>query len=245
MGKIGYGYGSEFHLLRWMGRHRSEINRLVLASLDKEGSDINWLDFPFAGSGKSLDAEWKGLDFLPKNSSIKKQWADFWPTGKGIHNWDLVGRLNKSDKAEWILVEAKAHIGEINSSCTATAQQSINKIAEAFESVKKSFGVDKARNWMSPYYQHTNRISVLGFCINMTFPPNYSLSTFVEIKDRLPTKNGRQTVLRIKKAGGKHYIVRILMWVFPSSIRLLLTFINYSCPLSEVHSITFEPPKQK
>jgi hypothetical protein len=187
MGKIGYGDGSEFHLLRWMGRHRSEINRLVLASLDKEGSDINWLDFPFAGSGKSLDAEWKGLDFLPKNSSIKKQWADFWPTGKGIHNWDLVGRLNKSDKAEWILVEAKAHIGEINSSCTATAQQSINKIAEAFESVKKSFGVDKARNWMSPYYQHTNRISVLWFLHQHDIPAKLLFIYFCG--DKRPTSH--------------------------------------------------------
>ena len=29
MGRMGYGYGSEFHLLRWMGRHRELLNQIV------------------------------------------------------------------------------------------------------------------------------------------------------------------------------------------------------------------------
>ncbi len=163
MGKIGYGYGSEFHLLRWMGRHRTEFNKHILEAIGKEGTDIDWLDFPFAGSVKSLDSEWKGLDFLPNNLSVKKDWSQYWPNGKGIQNWDLVGRLNKPSKVEWVLVEAKAHIGEISSNCMATAKQSIRKISEAFDSVKKAAGVDAAQNWMSPYYQYTNRIAVLWF----------------------------------------------------------------------------------
>ena len=29
MGKIGYTYGSEWHLLRYLGYHRNELNRQI------------------------------------------------------------------------------------------------------------------------------------------------------------------------------------------------------------------------
>jgi len=30
MGKMALGYGSEFHLLRWTGRHRNEFDKRVI-----------------------------------------------------------------------------------------------------------------------------------------------------------------------------------------------------------------------
>jgi hypothetical protein len=47
MGKMGYGYGSECHLLRWMGRHRKAFDVAVLSAIKREGSKIDWLDFNF------------------------------------------------------------------------------------------------------------------------------------------------------------------------------------------------------
>lgn len=29
MGKIGFGYGSEYQLMRFLGRHRNEFNRRI------------------------------------------------------------------------------------------------------------------------------------------------------------------------------------------------------------------------
>ena len=43
MGKLGYG--SEFHLLRWMGRHRKVFDARVSEKLSV--SSVEWLDFQF------------------------------------------------------------------------------------------------------------------------------------------------------------------------------------------------------
>lgn len=63
MAEIGNGYGSECHLLRYLGRHRKSLNDAVLKALGCNGS-IEWLDFLFDERKVWKDAEWKGLDFL-------------------------------------------------------------------------------------------------------------------------------------------------------------------------------------
>jgi len=35
LSKIGYGHGSEYHLLRWMGRHRHAFDSAVLAAVGR------------------------------------------------------------------------------------------------------------------------------------------------------------------------------------------------------------------
>jgi len=92
MSTIGYGYGSEWHLLRYLGYHRSQLNRAILVAI--VGSDdepiepaavrepaaagvdmLTWLDFEPASEPswrpgswhkpiKVHDREHAGLDFL-------------------------------------------------------------------------------------------------------------------------------------------------------------------------------------
>src|SRR5262245_19847757 len=118
MGKLGYGYGSEFHLLRWMGRHRDEFDAAVLKALGETQSHIHWLDFEFTNAGK--DSEWKGIDFISEKPTLRQEWESFWPNKRGIHNWDAVGILQTANGPEWIVVEAKAHAKEILSDCKAS-----------------------------------------------------------------------------------------------------------------------------
>ena len=40
MGRMGYGYGSELHLLRWMGRHRNKFNDEVSKAIGVKGEKI-------------------------------------------------------------------------------------------------------------------------------------------------------------------------------------------------------------
>lgn len=76
MGKMGNGYGSEFHLLRYLGYPRHGLNRAVE---NKNGGRVSdWLDFPTGGEGK-LDMEWKGVDFVDSASGVKSAWVKFWP----------------------------------------------------------------------------------------------------------------------------------------------------------------------
>ena len=53
MGHLGYGYGSEFQLLRFMGRHRNFLDDEIKKQINIVG-DIKWLDFEFTDLRNSL-----------------------------------------------------------------------------------------------------------------------------------------------------------------------------------------------
>ena len=48
MSKVGYGYGSEYHLMRYLAYHRGVLKQQVDEATG--GELINWLDFPFSAS---------------------------------------------------------------------------------------------------------------------------------------------------------------------------------------------------
>src|SRR5574341_1332421 len=162
MAEMGNGYGSECHLLRYLGRHRDLLNRKVLEVVG--GSVVRWLDFHFDSSKKKWqDAEWKGVDFLPDTESAKAEWLTFWPQGGNVPNWDAVGRITTSQREEWLLVEAKAHLAETRSSCGAKSKGGLDQINRAFERTKQALGVSPSRDWLTRYYQYCNRSATLHF----------------------------------------------------------------------------------
>jgi len=77
-------------------------------------------------------------------------------------NWDAVGQVVRPDgTSDWLLVEAKAHLGEIKQSCTATSPVSIGQIELALNETKSALGVPAERDWLRGYYQFANRLAVL------------------------------------------------------------------------------------
>jgi hypothetical protein len=161
MGKLSNKYGSELHLLRYLGRHRRELDRLILA--ETGGDLIEWQDHPFGtADGMTLDAELRGLEFLGEAPQVQEAWAEFWPQGHGIHNWDAVGLLRRGQQSEWLLVEAKAHVEELASHCQASPA-SRARIARALDATKVAFGVPPDRDWLNGYYQYCNRLAALYF----------------------------------------------------------------------------------
>ena len=164
MSKIGCGYGSEWHLLRYLGYHRSLLSQKVGEALDAES--VVWLDFPFAKHGGPLqdDREFQGLEFLP-NAHVVERWTQFWPQSGNAQNWDAVGKATVGESEAWILVEAKAHVGEVKSHCGATSPQSKAQIVRALAEVRESLGAtgQPLAHWLKPYYQFANRLAVLYF----------------------------------------------------------------------------------
>ncbi len=158
MGKIGHGYGSEWHLLSYLGRRRTDLSNQV--GRVTGATAVEWLDFPQTADGSS--AEWKGLDFV-EDPTVQKAWKAFWPQHAGIQNWDAVARLDVDGTTEWLLVEAKAHIGEIKSNCGAKPEGGRGTITAALDETKRSLGVDAGRDWLNFYYQFCNRIAVADF----------------------------------------------------------------------------------
>ncbi len=140
MAPIGYGYGSECHLLRWIGRHRNLFDQRVSAAVAKPCSTINWMDFKFNEGKLCPDSELRGLEFLYDRPNLKAKWQEFWPTGRGIHNWDAVGWIGEEPHSELLLLEAKAYVGELESTCGATDFDSIQKIDRALDKAKGFLG---------------------------------------------------------------------------------------------------------
>ena len=167
MGKMGDGYGSEFHLLRYLGYHRGELNRAVERQTD--GRVIEWLDCAFGGREK-LDREWKGVDFVG-SPDVKAAWEKFWPQTGNVPNWDAVGRLESNSGVEYLLVEAKAHIEELHSSYGANEKGGLNTIRKALETTIKACGFTAdVKDWLSPYYQYANRLAHLHFLLQHSIP---------------------------------------------------------------------------
>lgn len=161
MGRIGHGYGSEHHLLRFLGRHRHELDRRVLEVVG--GESIDWLDFHFdLGKDTWADAEWKGFEFITDNDNLQAAWSEFWPQTGSAQNWDAVARLRRAGRNEWLLVEAKAHTAELQSDCGARGR-SREKILEALNETKAALSVPADKLWDIVYYQYCNRLATLYF----------------------------------------------------------------------------------
>jgi len=167
MGKIGHGYGSDWHLLRFLGYHRDDFSRQVRAEIG--GEELSWLDFKFSHKNKACgrDTEYNGLDFIT-DPDVLRSWYAFWPKSGKSQNWDAVGKVKQGGRDEWLLVEAKAHTREVKGNvCAATSPRSIEKIEKALAETKAAFGAASTplENWLGPYYQYANRLAALYFLI--------------------------------------------------------------------------------
>lgn len=161
MCKLRIGYGSEWHLLRFLGRHRKKLDSLVLKQTRAES--VSWLDCPFNRREKLFENEWCGLDFLKNNVGIPDAWSSFWPQKGKQHNWDAIAQLRFGSKTEWLLVEAKAHTSELQNRCKAKNNGGLSKIASAFSQTKAALNISEQHNWLKPYYQFCNRLAALHF----------------------------------------------------------------------------------
>ena len=106
-------------------------------------------------------AEYRDEDFLKKLgklNEIKYPLIDFWP--KRGPQWDALGASGD----EIILVEAKANIPEMVSPGTSAKNpQSIKKIKNSLDEVKKYLNISNDIDWTGTFYQYVNRIAHLYY----------------------------------------------------------------------------------
>lgn len=160
MAKMALGYGSEFHLLRWIGRHRNEFNKKLKECLKID--HLAWLDFEFDKNKTIQDKELVGISFLknePIYNEVLANWKIEWPQSGNAMNWDLVGYSDKNKTKTWLLIEAKAHLGELKKCCQAK-DKSLNKIRNTLKKVASSYKIEDYNEtaWIKSYYQLANRI---------------------------------------------------------------------------------------
>ena len=214
MGRIGHGYGSEWHLLRYLGRHRNLLDQTIRQATGC--GELEWLDFRFDVGNPWHDAEWKGLDFLGEDSVLQGSWREYWPSRAGIHNWDAVAKCRTTEgKTEWILVEAKANLEELRSECKAISKESLRKIRAAFDATKAALGVPDEADWMGPYYQYCNRVAALHFLVSHNVASRLLFIYFCGDKgnakrtcpgDRLGWEDSIEELNRHTGIPGQHYL---------------------------------------
>jgi hypothetical protein len=77
------------------------------------------------------------------------------------HSWDAIGCLTFGAAREWLLVEAKANVEEMLSTCQATDAKSRPLIESSLNATKAALGAAADRDWRQPYYQFCNRLVAL------------------------------------------------------------------------------------
>ena len=118
--------------------------------------------------------------------SIKPVDMTFWP-----HQgpwWDAVASF---DDEGIILVEAKAHLGEIRSRCAAKNPDSIEKIKSALQNTHKALAPEQVYDekiWFSSYYQLANRLAFLYHLSKQGKNVRLLLLNFVDDPTHIPTR---------------------------------------------------------
>ena len=167
--KLALGYGSKCQLLRMLGWHRNLFNQAVSES-SGIASDIDWLDFNFNGPE---DKELLNFDFI---AEIKDEWKAYWECGRFGLNWDAVGI---SRDGTYVLVEAKAHVEELNSSAGGS-EKSRSKNNEVIGRVFHKYGIECGQDsWNSDVYQLINRLVALDFLLERGYKAKLVYVLFV------------------------------------------------------------------
>lgn len=160
MAQIGYGYGSEFQLLRFLGHHRHQLESEISKVLGP--GDFDWLDFKYSSPLSSIsgDEELMGLSFLEDyfkdEVSYQKMMAEYssYRINKleSWQNWDAVFFHNEV----LYFVEAKAHVSELKGK-TDNGGESHSEIFR-FMQDQLPF-CDVSKTWLQQYYQFANRLA--------------------------------------------------------------------------------------
>lgn len=171
MAQMGLGYGSEFQLLRFMGRHRHELERTIIDALQEKQQTINdknfdWLDFEYSDIYKVItgDRELCGLSFLEKKIDkglYDKITSALQKAGSFISNWQHWDAVFVLDDC-FYFVEAKAYPGELYST-NDHGGSSKKEILNFMRENMKPYGIEVDENWLDSYYQFANRISMMAF----------------------------------------------------------------------------------
>ena len=142
--------------LAWMqalvNRHPKVLNAAVGTVLGIDPATIDWVS-PLAADDH---AEYRDQGFLDKLgiNLTRHSLSDFWPN-RGPQ-WDALARTPSSV----ILVEAKAHLNELTSTCAA-GDASMAKIQRSFDMMKDGIGASRDTDWTTPFYQYANRLAHL------------------------------------------------------------------------------------
>jgi hypothetical protein len=202
MAEMGLGYGSEYQLLRYLGHHRNELNNNIRENTRLKG-ELFWLDYPKDGYRLSFDGEYKGLDFLKTElthsrfKELQSKWNEYWSSNGNLPNWDGIILHKNGNNEEWIIVEAKAHLKELQS---ITKSDSNKNIQNAFAMTQKRFDICN-NNWFGRYYQLANRLAFVNFLLDSKINASLLYIYFLNGYEKPQLKDREKVTIKNKSVG--------------------------------------------
>jgi hypothetical protein len=154
MGQGEKDYGSQYWVRLAINGAQEVINREVSQSISLDGGEaIEWIS-PLAPAY----TEYKDQQFVDqlRITLPTVPLKDFWPKGGPV--WDALARTPK-DRV--FLIEAKAHIAEIDSTSSGASPRSLQWIAKSLNETKAFLDANPLVDWTRTFYQYTNRLAHL------------------------------------------------------------------------------------
>jgi hypothetical protein len=145
--------------LKWIQRlsRRPELLERELRSAGAMGpnASFEWI----SPSESDAWSEYRDGAFLAAigQQNLSPALKAFWP--RGGPQWDGLGR---DSTGAVYLIEAKAHLAEMASTCQASTD-SEQMITRAFAGTKAKLGAFPSSDWLRGYYQYANRLAHLHF----------------------------------------------------------------------------------
>jgi hypothetical protein len=161
----GHAYkGSQRQLQDFVNDYPSELNREIFGSIASlpRSSILRWVS-PLKRTDEEGYQEYNDAKFLiaVRQADLSFELQRFWPSGGP--SWDALAIVYTGGPPGVLLIEAKAHPDELESSCKAKDKVSIRKIQAGLDATKAWLGADKSSDWYKQYYQAANRLSHLYF----------------------------------------------------------------------------------
>ena len=206
------GRGSLRNIQVLVNRNPALLTDKIKERLKIELSDITWVS-PLKDDEY---AEYRDGDFLKRLGlgELKVPLNHFWPE-KGPQ-WDALG---KGSDGEVFIVEAKANIPELLSSCEARAPKSRRRIQRRFKETREFLKCRTSIDWTTGLYQYANRLTHLYYLRHLNKINAYLIFVyFVDDTTHIPTslKEWEGALLIEKKLLGlnKHKLSKYIAEVF-------------------------------
>ena len=197
------------------------LEEQILCKLNSFASEIDWLS-PLRSDDY---AEYYDKDFVDKLGVClnRKPLESFWP--KSGPRWDGLG---VTDGSQYLMVEAKAHVGELRSSMSAKGDSSISRIQHSFSKTKEYLRVDTRADWTRPFYQYANRLAHLYLLHVLNRVDAYLVNVYF-LKDEDMSGPGTIVPQTIEEWESAIFTEEIALGIPPRhrlSSRVLSTFID-------------------
>jgi len=209
--------------LKWIQRavntQASALNDPILAAVNGPNA-IEWLS-PLASDDY---AEYRDAEFLQRIGAgdLAPDLAKFWPQ-RGPQ-WDALAR---TDRGDLLLIEAKAHIGEILSPGTQAGDTSRPLIEASLAQTANAMGAQPRAAWSDTLFQLANRFAHLHFLRSHNRPAWLVLVGFIRDSDMNGPETAREwdvayeVAMHVMGLSMRHPLSRYVIHVHPDVALLI------------------------